>query len=324
MITFIVTTYNLEDWLLRRCLKSIITQGLEDYEIIVVDDESAVSPQPVIEEFTSQANIRLYTQKHSRQGAARNLALSHAQGEWIEFVDGDDYLFPHTVKHCLAMAEGHALDLLMFGYKEVWGRDPQPAPSPIALHSPIMPGHEYMRCNTLFGSCCTLLFRRALCDATPYGSPLRFTEHTYIEDEEFVTRLVWRAQRMATTGNTVYAYYQRSNSTTHNTSHQHQRELVANYFTILRRLQAFEATLVEPHEGVTRKVRFLAIDILRRALRAPQWRQQWGEATQQLHTLGLYPLPQAQYTYKYTLFSILSRTTIGREILHLIENLLNR
>ena len=95
MITFIVTTYNLEDWLLRRCLESITAQGLEreNYEIIVVDDESIVSPQHIIDEFAPKANITLYIQEHARQGAARNLALQHAKGEWIQFVDGDDYLY---------------------------------------------------------------------------------------------------------------------------------------------------------------------------------------------------------------------------------------
>ena len=55
MISFIVTTYNLEDWLLRRCLSSIVAQGLprDEYEIIVVDDESAVSPLPVVDEFAA-------------------------------------------------------------------------------------------------------------------------------------------------------------------------------------------------------------------------------------------------------------------------------
>ena len=91
MITFIVTTYNLEDWLLRRCLESITAQGIdrESYEIIVVDDESIVSPQHIIDEFAQKANITLYIQEHARQGAARNLALQHAKGEWIQFVDGD-------------------------------------------------------------------------------------------------------------------------------------------------------------------------------------------------------------------------------------------
>ena len=186
MITFIVTTYNLEDWLLRRCLTSIVEQGITDYEIIVVDDESAISPRSMVDEFAQQAPITLYTQLHSRQGAARNLALNLAKGNWIQFVDGDDYLYPHTVKQCLEMAETNKLDLLMFGYREVSEKCATHPEENIKgdSHCPlsIMTGNDYMLQHNLFGSCCTLLFRRALLDFPEYGTPLRFTEHIYIED----------------------------------------------------------------------------------------------------------------------------------------------
>ena len=121
MISFIVTTYNLDAWLLRRCLSSIVAQGLarDKYEIIVVDDESEVSPQSVVDEYAHQANVALYVQKHKRQGAARNLGLRYAKGEWIQFVDGDDYLFADTIAPLLRSAEANDLDLLMFTFREV-------------------------------------------------------------------------------------------------------------------------------------------------------------------------------------------------------------
>ena len=76
-LSFIVTTYNLEERLIRRCIRSISRQGLdnEDYEILVVDDESDVSPQPLIDELAEELPIRFFRQSHARQGAARNLAL---------------------------------------------------------------------------------------------------------------------------------------------------------------------------------------------------------------------------------------------------------
>ena len=324
MITFIVTTYNLEDWLLRRCLTSIVAQGVADYEIIVVDDESDISPQQVVEEFSKQANIRLYIQKHSRQGAARNLALSHAKGQWIQFVDGDDYLLPHTVSPCLEMAKKNGLDLLMFGYREVNTQAMELTPPSVgeACLSDITTGNEYMLRHNLFGSCCTLLFCRTLLDAPTHGLPLRFTEHIYIEDEEFVTQLVWRAQRMARTDSIVYAYYQRPGSTVHSRSKAHTDELFRNYFVVLNRLLQFEAAIAtQPHEGVTRKIRFLAVDIMRRTLREEDWQSRWNETVTQLSDLGLYPIPSASYSWKYQLFSLLSQSRVGRQLLKATERL---
>lgn len=322
MITFVVTTYNLEDWLLRRCLKSIVEQGIADYEIIVIDDESDLSPQHVVDEFAAQANIRLYIQKHSRQGAARNLALSHAQGQWIQFVDGDDYLLPHTVQPCLTMAEANNLDLLMFGYHEVGDQpDGNNPPLPTAdCPLDITTGDDYMLRHNLFGSCCTLLFRCALCTDASYGEALRFTEHIYIEDEEFITKLVWRARRMAKTDSIVYAYYQRPGSTTHSRSREHTDELFRNYFVVLERLLQFKASVdTHPHEGLTRKIHFFAVDILRRSLRQTNWQERWAQSARQLATSGLYPIPRARYSWKYRLFRLLSTCSMGRRLLRITE-----
>lgn len=329
MISFIVTTYNLEEWLLRRCLSSIVSQGLarDAYEIIVVDDESTVPPHHVVDEFAAQANIALHEQRHARQGAARNLALSHAKGQWVQFVDGDDYLFPHTIAPLLRSAEANELDMLMFGFRQV--HDEQPIGNGNENNCPlsivpcqlsIATGDSYMQRHNLFGSSCMQMFRRHLLDDPRYGAPLRFTEGIYIEDEEFVTHLVWRAQRMARVDTPVYAYYQRAGSTVHSRSREHTDELFRNSFTVLGRLLQFEASLAGvPHAGVTRKVRFLAIDILRRSLREPDWKERWSQSAHQLRAQGLYPIPAATYSLKYRLFRLLAQSRLGRQVLHAFE-----
>ncbi|MBQ2435828.1 MAG: glycosyltransferase [Bacteroidaceae bacterium] len=340
MITFIVTTYNLEDWLLRRCLESITAQGIdrESYEIIVVDDESIVSPQHIIDEFAQKANITLYIQEHARQGAARNLALQHAKGEWIQFVDGDDYLYTGAIAPLLKLAEENNLDLLTYGFNEVGDEAgastnhrkgfPSDTSQPNGsnnsqfsiLNSQLESGDSYMLHHNLFGSCCTLLFRRSLCEEECYGSPLRFTENIYIEDEEFITKLVWRAQRMASTDAIVYAYYQRPGSTVHNRSREHTDELFRNYFVVLKRLIDFEREVVgKPHDGLTRKIRFFAIDILRRALREPDWKDRWYRSAMELLGLNLYPIPSANYSWKYRIFRLLAQRSLGRHVLRIIE-----
>lgn len=336
MITFIVTTYNLEDWLLRRCLRSIVAQGLSraDYEIIVVDDESCIPPRAVVDEFASEVDITLHIQPHARQGAARNLALRHARGEWVQFVDGDDYLFAGFMPTLLSMAERNRLDLLMYSFLEVTGRDvQQPECSSVIepirgegrgehLLPAITTGDDYMSRHNLFGSCWTLLFRRALLDDAALGAPLRFTEGIYIEDEEFVTHLVWRAQRIARVDVPVYAYYQRSGSTVHNPDRHHTDELFRSYLVVIQRLQRYARSLGSiPHEGLTRKIRFLAVDVMRRALREPDWSERCHQVSSQLLGLDLYPLPAASYSWRYRLFRRLMLREVGLYILKIAEKL---
>lgn len=324
MISFIVTTYNLEDWLLYRCLDSIVSQGLprDQYEVVIVDDESIVSPQHVVDRYVPNVNITLYVQKHARQGAARNVGIRYAKGEWIQFVDGDDYLFPGALPFVLKAAQEKDLDLLVFGFREVYDESPGKDICPGAgmVLSPITTGNEYMSRSNLFGACWRQIFKRQLLDDPTFGEPLRFTEGIYIEDEEFVTKLVWRARRMAQTATPVYAYYQRMGSTVHFCGREHADELFRNYFIVLERLLDFEATIaLKPHDGITRKVRFLALDILRRALREPDWRKRWGESTELLCSLRLWPLPVARYSWKYGMFRLLGRCDAGRCVFRIIE-----
>jgi hypothetical protein len=184
----------------------------------------------------------------------------------------------------------------------------------------ITTGDDYMLHHNLFGSCCMLMFRRALLDEPRHGAPLRFTEGIYIEDEEFATKLVWRSQRMAKADAVVYAYYQRAGSTVHSRSREHADELFRNYFVVLGRLLDFEKSVnTLPHAGLTRKVRFLAVDILRRALRESDWKRRWDESARQLSALGLYPLPAARYSTKYSIFRLLAMCAVGRRMLHWAE-----
>lgn len=323
MITFIVTTYNLDDWLLCRCIDSIVAQGLsrDQYEVIVVDDESAVSPQHVVDRYASHVDISLYVQRHARQGAARNVGLCHAKGKWVQFVDGDDYLFPGTMSLVLKAVQSSNLDLLMFGYREVRGECIEEIPLGTEMSlSAITTGDEYMTCHNLFGVCWRQLFRRQLLDDPTFGAPLRFSEGIYIEDEEFVTKLMWRAQHMACTDVPVYAYYQREGSTVHARSREHADELFRNYFVVLSRLLEFDASLAStPHVGYTRKLHFLALDILRRALREPDWRARWADSSEQLRALGMYPLPARPYSFKYRMFRLLAGCRVGRFMLRMIE-----
>ena len=117
-----------------------------------MDDESSISPQHIIDEFAEQADITLYIQLHARQGAARNLALEYARGEWVEFVDGDDYLFADTVVPVLNVAKVNNLDLLMFGFREVSDEKPMENVCRMPEITPctITTGNDYMSRHNLF------------------------------------------------------------------------------------------------------------------------------------------------------------------------------
>lgn len=91
-ISVIVPVYN-GDQYLRQCLESLLKQTFTDFEIMVVNDGSADFSYQICQEFAHQdSRVRVFNQTNQGQAVARNLALAHARGEYITFVDADDYI----------------------------------------------------------------------------------------------------------------------------------------------------------------------------------------------------------------------------------------
>lgn len=91
MISVIVAIYNIEKYV-KKCIESLLNQDIDtDYEIIAVDDGSSDSSLKILNEFKSERLI-VYSKKNGGQASARNYGIQKAKGDYIVFVDGDDYV----------------------------------------------------------------------------------------------------------------------------------------------------------------------------------------------------------------------------------------
>lgn len=98
LISIIVPVYNVEHYL-SKCLDSICRQTYKELEIILVDDGSTDSSSKIINAYMqNDSRIKSLKQKNSGVSSARNLGLKNAKGDWICFVDSDDYLSPDYVE----------------------------------------------------------------------------------------------------------------------------------------------------------------------------------------------------------------------------------
>lgn len=91
-VSVIVPVYNVEDYL-EKCLFSLVNQTLRDIEIIVVNDGSTDNSQDIVDKYKKDnSNIKSYIQKNKGQAAARNFGLRYCTGDYVTYVDGDDYI----------------------------------------------------------------------------------------------------------------------------------------------------------------------------------------------------------------------------------------
>ena len=115
--SIIIPVYNTPENKLRRCLDSIIVQSFVDYECIIVDDGSTDYSGEIIDEY-SRLDHR-FIAIHKENGgvsSARNYGLEIAKGDWIVFVDSDDFLLPDHISSMMA-AVSDDVDLVMTGFR---------------------------------------------------------------------------------------------------------------------------------------------------------------------------------------------------------------
>lgn len=113
-VSVIIPVYNVEKYL-AQCLDSVINQTLKDIEIICVDDGSPDNSGKILDEYAARdARIRVIHQKNAGQGVARNVAMQIAKGEYIQFLDSDDWLAPNACEILYTKAKKHNLDMLNF------------------------------------------------------------------------------------------------------------------------------------------------------------------------------------------------------------------
>lgn len=117
MVSIIIPTYNSERHI-KQCLDSILSQSHSCLEVICVDDGSTDGTLEILEGYATKDScvILIKRQENSGISSARNTALSIARGEWLMFVDSDDWLSPDTCEKALATAHQHHADTVAWCY----------------------------------------------------------------------------------------------------------------------------------------------------------------------------------------------------------------
>ena len=115
-ISVIIPVYNSSTYL-RKCLDSVVNQTLKDIEIIVINDGSNDDSKNIIEEYTVKyKNIIFIDQENKGIGKTRNIGIKKATGEYITFVDSDDYIKENMLEEYYKYAKKHNFDLVIGSY----------------------------------------------------------------------------------------------------------------------------------------------------------------------------------------------------------------
>ena len=117
-VSVIIPVYNMEKYL-NKCLDTVVNQTLKEIEIIIIDDGSTDASPDIIQEYAQHYRDKIIClrKENGGQGMARNIAVSMSKGEYIGFVDADDYIELDMYENLYTHAKANNLDYLECDYK---------------------------------------------------------------------------------------------------------------------------------------------------------------------------------------------------------------
>ena len=114
--SIIIPVYNGED-VIKRCISSILNQSFKDFELLIIDDGSTDNTRKICELYKNEYGcIRYFAQSNKGPSVARNFALNQARGEYICFIDVDDYIESNYLKVLNEYIEEYATDVIFLGF----------------------------------------------------------------------------------------------------------------------------------------------------------------------------------------------------------------
>ena len=257
MISVIVPVFNVEKYL-RQCLDSVLKQTYRDLEILIVDDGSTDKSGAICNEYQDE-RIRVYHTENHGLSAARNYALDRAHGDYIAFLDSDDWLEETAMEQFVAIAETTGADIVGCRFfQEYVGKTVEPEEFDTEF---IVRGSEILNTmvidRKLTEDVWNKFYKSGLFDS------IRYPEGMVFEDKATTYQLLRKASVLAYTPACLIHYRNRANSL----SNIHSMKSLVDYWAVYRERfdtlgsiseQYYRAALSESIGAISRMWRWYA------------------------------------------------------------------
>lgn len=211
--SLILPVYGVEKYI-GRCIESCCTQHdfpSDDFELIIVDDESpdnSISVARGVLDKYPTINFKIITRPNGGLSAARNTGLEHAIGDYIWFVDSDDYIVSNALKTLSdALTEHPGCEIVSFGYATVYPNKRIEHQLPVSLRNKTTDGFYFLKNNKFLSACSRIYSHKFLKSVA-----IRFTEGILWEDGEFNLKVLSLTKKHYGLGCNLYNYLRHPNS----------------------------------------------------------------------------------------------------------------
>lgn len=209
-VSVIVPVYNMSKYL-AKCLDSLLAQTLEDLEIIVVNDGSTDNSQEIIDEYVQKSEkIKAFEKPNGGLSDARNFGLEKAVGQYIGFVDSDDFVSAEMFEKMYEKAVEHQAEIVLCDLEKVNERGEafRDLPQSPQLPEKIQLEKDFRIFGEMACFACNKLFKKELFQNHKFKKGIHF------EDIELIPKLVLESKIIAKINEPFYKYFERQDSIT--------------------------------------------------------------------------------------------------------------
>ncbi len=327
-LSIIVPIYGVEKYL-RKCVDSLLDQDLpkDEYEIILVDDGGKDACPQICDEYAEKSSlllgrdgvgyplVRVIHRENGGLSAARNSGIESAKGDYLMFVDSDDYLEPNVLGGLMTQVERDNLDVLRFNYQNVNEQyvifSPNKDPKRDVDYSEVVVDGETFLNERLGPMCYAVMFviKRDLIvkteelrvdsgelkenqtsniiHQTSDVNNVLFTPGIYFEDVEWTPRMLLQAKRVASTLKIVYNYMWRNGSITLPSNHQKRLKVLKDKISLINGFKE-QSKLVQDSKWFTWMTGFTVMGILNMLAMMPNYER--NQYFRELYALKVFPL----------------------------------
>lgn len=234
-VSIIIPVYNVEKYI-KKCLDSVFDQENSTIQVIIVNDGSTDNSYKIIETYLKlHQNIVYIQQENQGLSMARNNGLKFALGEYVMFLDSDDYIEKNSVYKIYNKANQMNLDILIFGYRKVFDdieNNSFDMVNNIFEENKIYTGDlvsQRMLTGDIKGYTCDKLFKHEYLK----NKNLKFEPNIYIEDYFPIFKIIYNCQKIGFSKDVFYNYRQREDSISNSKNEKLLRDFIISIENVL-------------------------------------------------------------------------------------------
>jgi glycosyltransferase involved in cell wall biosynthesis len=219
-VSIIVPVYNVERYV-EKCIQSLLAQDCSDYEIIAVDDGSTDDSSMLLSAFSAEARLKIIKQSNQGLGGARNTGLRHATGEFVSFVDSDDWVSADFISNMLKEASDTGAEIVVCRYQQVTPEGVVHYQSQIKKGPQADEFFKRILAGKMSAMACDKLIKRCLF----VDHNIRFPVAAYHEDVSTMFKLFFFANCVGVVEKPLYFWLRREGSISKSISKKHVRDI---------------------------------------------------------------------------------------------------